>query len=137
MKAVMVPIIISHDGVVHKDSVRRWKDFASDVKVDWVRMAQNVLRYNVVIVGRFFNKGSWVSEAWRKEHPEEWEEEAEGPPERIASAEERRERLGLDHDRLGAACVRSSGTPPPHGVRLTSAGRGNPNTENERTNQPT
>ena len=43
-------------------------------QVDWVRMAQNVLRYNVVIVGKFFNKGSWVSEAWRKEHPEEFEE---------------------------------------------------------------
>ena len=57
-KAVMVPLIISHDGAVHKDTVRRWKDFAPDIKVDWVRMAQNVLRYNVVIVGRFFNKRS-------------------------------------------------------------------------------
>ena len=59
-------------------------------------MAQGVLRYNVVIVGKFFNGGSWVSEAWRKEHPEEWEEEAEGPSERIASAEERRARLQLE-----------------------------------------
>ena len=42
-KAVMVPLIISHDGAVHKDSVRRWKDFAPDIKVDWVRMAQSVL----------------------------------------------------------------------------------------------
>ena len=50
-KAVMVPIIISHDGAVHRDTVRRWKDFAADIKVDWVRMAQSVLRYNVVIVG--------------------------------------------------------------------------------------
>ena len=64
-KAVMVPHI-SHDGAVHKDSVRRWKDFAPDIKVDWVRMAQNVLRYNVAIVGKFFNKGSWSSEALRK-----------------------------------------------------------------------
>ena len=39
----MVPLIISHDGAVHKDSVRRWKNFAPDVQVDWVRMAQNVL----------------------------------------------------------------------------------------------
>ena len=38
-KAVMVPLIISHDGAVHKDSVRRWKDFAPEVRVDWVRMA--------------------------------------------------------------------------------------------------
>ena len=31
-KAVMVPVIISHDGVVHRESVRPWKDFASDIK---------------------------------------------------------------------------------------------------------
>ena len=135
-KAVMVPLIISHDGAVHNESVKRWKDIAKDIKVDWVRMAQNVLRYNVVIVGKFFNKGSWVSEAWRKDHPEEWEEEAEGQPERVTTAAERREQLGLDHDPLSAVCVRSSGTPPPHGVRLTSAGRGNPNLQEERTYQP-
>ena len=64
--AVMVPLIVSHDGAVFRDRVRRWKDIARDIKVDWVRMAQSVLRYNVVIVGKFFNKGSWVSEAWRK-----------------------------------------------------------------------
>ena len=69
--AVMVPLIISHDGAVHKDTVRMWKDFAPDIQVDWVRMAQSVLRYNLAIVGRFFNKGSWVSEAWRKEHCDE------------------------------------------------------------------
>ena len=70
VNVVMVPLIISHDGAVNRDSVRRWKDFAPDITVDWIRMAQNVLRYNVVIVGRFFNKGSWVSDAWKK-HPEE------------------------------------------------------------------
>ena len=48
--AVMVPLIISLDGAVRKDTVRRWKNLASDIKVDWVRMAQSVLRYNVVIV---------------------------------------------------------------------------------------
>ena len=32
--AVMVPLIISHDGAIHKDSVRRWKDFATDIQVD-------------------------------------------------------------------------------------------------------
>ena len=136
-KAVMVPINISHDGAVHNDSVKRWKDFASDIKVDWVRMAQNVLRYNVAIVGKFFNKGSWVSEAWRKEHPEEFCDEQVGPPERILTADERRERLNLDHVTEGAVCVRPSGTPPPHSVRLTSAGRGTPNQHSTRTNQPT
>ena len=53
-------------------------------------MAQNVLRYNVVIVGKFFNKGSWVSEAWKREHTEEYEEEPDGPIERrqLAKREE-------------------------------------------------
>ena len=136
VKAVMVPLIISHDGAVHKDTVRRWKSFAPDVEVDWVRMAQSVLRYNVVIVGKFFNKGNWVSEAWRKEHPEEYADEPEGPPERIPTTEERRELLHLDHDREGTVCVRPPGTPPPHGARLTPAGRETQNT-NVRANQPT
>ena len=77
--AVMVPLIISHDGAVRKDAVRRWKSFAPDIQVDWVRMAQNVLRYDVVIVGKFFNKGSWTSDEWRKEHPDEDTEEQEDP----------------------------------------------------------
>ena len=121
-----MPLIISHDGAVHKDTVRRWKDFAPDIQVDWVRMAQDVLRYNVVIVGRFFNKGSWVSETWRKEHPEELDEELDGPPERIATAVERREPLNLEPNLESAVCVRSSDTPHPHSVRLTLTGRGNP-----------
>ena len=125
--AVMVPVIISHDGAVNKDTMRRWKDFASDIKVDWVRMAQSVLRYNVVIVGKFFNKGSGVSEAWRREHPDEFADEPEGPPERMTTAEERRETLNLEPILESAVCVRSSGTPPPRGVRLTSAERGIPN----------
>ena len=54
-KAVMVPLIVSHDGAVHKDTVKRWKDFAPDIEVDWVRIGQSVLRYYVVIVGKFFN----------------------------------------------------------------------------------
>ena len=122
-----VPLIISNDGAVHRDSVRRWKGFATGIQVDWVRMAQSILRYNVVIVRKFFNKGSWVSEAWRKAHPEQFEEEPDGAPERIATAEERRERLHKEPVSEGSVCVRPSGTPPPHGARLTSAGRGNPN----------
>ena len=55
---VTAPLIISNDGAVHRDSVRRWKSFAPDINVDWVRMAQNVLRYNVMIVVKSFNKGS-------------------------------------------------------------------------------
>ena len=136
-KVVMVPLIISHDGAVHKDTINRWKDIAKDIKVDWVRMAQNVLRYNVVIVGKFFNKGSWASEAWRKDHPDEMIDEPDGPPERITTAEERMERLNLEPVHESAVCVRSSGTPPPHIVRLTPAERGNPSLHNERTNQPT
>ena len=136
-KAVMVPLIVSHDGAVHKESVKRWKDFASDIKVDWVRMAQSILRYNVLIVGRFFNKGSWVSEAWRKTNPEEFAEEPEGPPERMPTAEERRRQLNQEPVPEKTVCVRPPGTPPPHCVRLTSAGRGNPQTKKARTNQPT
>ena len=64
----MVPIIISHDGAVHRDAIRRWKDFALDIQVDWVRMPQNVLRFNLVVGKKFF-EGSWSSEARRKEHP--------------------------------------------------------------------
>ena len=104
----------------------RWKGFAKDIKVDWVRMAQNVLRYNVVIVGRFFNKGKWTSEAWRRDHPEEFVDEELGRPERIATAEERRGLIGLHLVHEGAVCVRSSGTPPPRGTRLTSDKMGNP-----------
>ena len=39
-KAVMAPFIISQVGAVREDSVRRWKDFVSDIEVDRVRMAQ-------------------------------------------------------------------------------------------------
>ena len=55
-----------------------------------------MIRHNMVNVGKFFNKGNRVSEAWRKEHPEEFEDEYDGHPERIATAEERRELLHLD-----------------------------------------
>ena len=48
------------------------KSFTKDIVVDWVRIAQSILRFNVVIVGEFFNKGSWSSDAWRKEHPDEF-----------------------------------------------------------------
>ena len=84
-KALMVPLIISNDGAVNRDTGRRWKDFSPDIKVDRVRMAQSVLRYNVVIVGKFFNKGNWVSEAWRKEHSEE-DADYSGLPEIIATS---------------------------------------------------
>ena len=105
VKAVMVPLIISRDEAINKDTVRRWNDIAPDIKVDRIRMALNALRYNVVIVGKFFNKGSWSSEAWKKKHPENTEDEPEGPPERIPNAEERRERLNLERDPGSAVCV--------------------------------
>ena len=82
-------------------------------------MAQSVLRYNVVIVGKFFNKGSRVNEVWRKEHPEETEDEVEGARERMLTAAERREMLDLDTIRENTVSVQSSGTPSPHGARLT------------------
>ena len=42
-------------------------------------MAQSVLRYNVVIVGKFFNKGSWTSDVWKKAYADEDMDEPEGP----------------------------------------------------------
>ena len=101
--AVMVPTIVSHDGAVHKDTIRRWKNFATDIKVDWVRMAQSVLRYNVVIVGKFFNKGNWPSEAWQKGHLEELD--PEGPPERIPTVDERTGLLQVNQDPQSAVCA--------------------------------
>ena len=68
-------------------------------------MAQSVLRYDVVIVGKFFNKGSWVSEAWRRKHPEEIEDESERPPEIMPTADERKARLNLDTELVGVVCV--------------------------------
>ena len=66
------------------------------------------------------------------EHPEELEEEPEGPSERMETAEERREHLhlGSDHERV----VWPSGMPPPYSARLMSAERGNSSKENTRTN---
>ena len=137
MIAVMVPLIISHDGAVHKDTIRRWKNFSLDIKVYWVRMAQSVLRYNVAIVGRFFNKGSWVSEAWRKAHPEEDTDETGEPPERMPTTEERRELLNFVPVPTSAVCVRSSAKPRPHRVRLTSAEGCHPVPQEARANQTT
>ena len=67
-------------------------------------MAQSVLRYNVVIVNKFFNKGSWTSEAWQKGHLEEFDD-PEGQPERIATVDERRGLLQLNQDLQNAVCA--------------------------------
>ena len=88
--------------------MRRCKDFSPDIQVDWVRMIQSVLRYNVVIVGKFFNKGSWVSEAWRKDHPEDFVKEPDGPHDRIPMTKERMERLHVDGDPVSVVCVDQS-----------------------------
>ena len=72
-KVVMVPLILSHDGAVHRETVRRLNDYAPDITTDSVRIAKNVLRYNIVIVGMFFNKASLTSVTWRREHLDEFE----------------------------------------------------------------
>ena len=94
-------------------------------------MAQSVLCYNVVIVGKYLNKGSWVSEARRKDHPQELDDLANGLTQRIPIVEERRDRLDLEQD--NDVCVRPPGTPHPHSARLTSAERGNQNMQEART----
>ena len=38
-------------GAVHKDTFGRWKDITKDIDIDWMWMAQSVLRYNVVLSG--------------------------------------------------------------------------------------
>ena len=81
------------------------KNFASDIRVDWVRMAESVQGYNFVIVGKFFNNGSRISEAWRKAHHEELAVEPEGPPERVMTAEEQRTLLNTDHETERCACA--------------------------------
>ena len=84
--------------------MRRWKSFAPDVEVDWVRMAQSILRYNVVIAGKFFKRGSWVSEAWKKEHPDEFLDEPSDPREIILTIEGRRQLL-LEPVHEGSVCA--------------------------------
>ena len=71
-----------------------------------------------------------------KDHPEEFEEESGGSPERIFSAEERRLKLRLEPEAVNAVCARSSGTPLPHGVWLTPPEKRNSNTQNRWSNQP-
>lgn len=100
----MVPIIVSNDGAVHKDAVRRRKSFAPDIKVDWVRMAQNMLRYNVVIVG-----DSSIMAAWSPRHGDEsiprnlWKKQKALQKELPPSMSEG-ERLHLNINREGAVC---------------------------------
>ena len=71
----MVPLIISHNGAVHKDSVKGLKGFPPDIQVDWVWMAQNVQRNKNAILMLFFNLGSWISKAWRKEDSKDYDDE--------------------------------------------------------------
>ena len=35
--AVMAPLVITYDGVVHRDTAGRWNDFVPDIQVDWVQ----------------------------------------------------------------------------------------------------
>ena len=132
---MMVPLIISNDGAVHKDTVRRWKSFSPDIEVDLVRMAQNVIRYNVMIVGKFSTKGAGAPKRG-KGAPRKEEEEPDGPLERITNAEEIRERLSLERDPESAVCAA-----PGHATstRRTADVRrkGKPANQKTRTNQPT
>ena len=67
-------------------------------------MARNVLKFNVVIVGRFFNKGSLVSYVWKKERPKEILDEPEGQPERTPTSEERIDTPNRAYDSENAVC---------------------------------
>ena len=74
-KEVMIHLIISNEGAVHKDTVKRLKDY-SPYQGSSGADDTEVLKFNVEIVGMFFNKESWVSQAQRKAHPEDF---GEGP----------------------------------------------------------
>ena len=77
-------------------------------------MTKNVLRHNVVIAASLQQTQLSVRYV-EEERLEEFEDDPDGPPERIPSAEERRELLRHDQVHSGAVCS-VSGTPPPHGV---------------------
>ena len=55
--------------------------------------------------GEVHQQGRLDSEAWRRDHPEEIPDEPEGPPERMATIEERREHLHLVHVREDVVCA--------------------------------
>ena len=46
----------------------------------------NMIGYDVVIIGKFFNKRSWVSEMWRIKNPQK-EDELDRAPERVPTIE--------------------------------------------------
>lgn len=91
--------------------------------------------YNVMVVGKNFNKGCLVFETRRRVHTEELVGGPDGVQERIATAEERRRLIHLDRVRDGAVCS-VFGHATSTRCSADVAGRGNPNQLNVRTNQP-
>ena len=51
----VIPVNVTFDGCIHKKNVQEFKKIENN-KNDWVRISQNVLRYNVVVIGMFFVK---------------------------------------------------------------------------------
>ena len=101
----MVPLMISHEGAVHKDTVKWWHNFAPDVKVGWVWVPRTCFvitllwgNEGVMDGEEDLKKGSWTSETWRKSHPQEFEDEPDCLSERISTTEERRDLLHNESD---------------------------------------
>ena len=77
-----------------------------------------------------------MSEVWRKDHPEEFEEEPEDPLERIPISEERRALLNLDHASEGAVCaVLGHATSTQRSVDARGKGKPNPRERADQSNE--
>ena len=77
-----------------------------DIQVDWVRMAQSVPNFYVLIANLLFDKGSSVSEAWRRDYQDEFDKERKMKDQPIESrVDERRGRQGLELDLESTVCA--------------------------------
>ena len=74
-----------------------------------------------MIVGKFFNEGTGYHKHGEKELSELFADDADGPPDRVATVEERTERLNFISLPVSVGCVWPWDTPPPHCARLSSA----------------
>ena len=125
-KAVVVPIIISHDGTSTKtqsDDGRTLHPTSRSTGCEWHKMSFAIMWS---LSGRSSTKGAGSPRPGEKPTPRSLKLRPKEPhKESLQSrSEESSSTLTLNSWVL---CVRPSCTPPPHDVRLTSAARGNPN----------
>ena len=85
----MVPIIISHDGAVHIDTVRRWRGIATTSKWSGSGWHRASCATTLSSSGSTSIRAAGYMKRGRRSIPEEFEEEPGSLPERIQNAEER------------------------------------------------